>query len=241
MQVQNRGPGGATATIAEESALSSRPLTRPAYPRLAGRLRVGILGESATMSLRTLVGSAPGFAAPQSFDRPYQLRDFTGSVLVVQSNDPPRAVSAVLDHCPAGPAILVITDVRDPDIAIETLRRGASSYLVAAECSRDEFLFSLVGTANRHSSMSPSVTTALVRRFHMQAPRRLEDGLEDLLTPRDEAILALLAEGCSNLQIAGRLCLAEKTIRNYISRLYTKLDVGSRAEAIVWWLHRHAV
>ena len=208
--------------------------------RVGGRMRVAIVGDAVSMSLRTLIGSAPGFAAPQSYDRPHQLRGFTGAAVVLRSGDPARAVSAALDHCPVA-TIVVLTDVRDPAVAIETLRRGATSYLIAAECSREEFLFALVGTANGHSSMSPSVTTALVRRFHTQSPRMSDDGREDLLTARDEAILALLAEGCSNMQIAGRLCLAEKTVRNYISRLYTKLRVGSRAEAIVWWLHRRAV
>ena len=221
-----------------------RPLPRRPHPvpgRVGGRLRVAIVGESVPMSLRTLVGSAPGFAAPQSLERPHQLRGFTGAAVVVQSGDPTRAVSAALDHCPGCPPILVLTDVRDPAVAIETLRRGATSYLIAAECSREEFLFSLVGAANGHSSMSPSVTTALVRRFHLQAPRASSDGLADQLTSRDEAILTLLAEGCSNMQIATRLCLAEKTVRNYISRLYTKIEVGSRAEAIVWWLNRRSV
>lgn len=221
-----------------------RPLPRRPHAvpgRVGGRLRVAIVGESVPLSLRTLIGSAPGFATPQSLERPTQLRGFTGSAVVVHSAEPVRTVSAALDHCPGCPPIMVLTEVRDPAVAIETLRRGATSYLVGAECSREEFLFSLVGTANGHSSMSPSVTTALVRRFHLQAPRAGSDGLAEQLTSRDEAILTLLAEGCSNMQIATRLCLAEKTVRNYISRLYTKIEVGSRSEAIVWWLGRQSV
>jgi DNA-binding NarL/FixJ family response regulator len=171
-------------------------------------------------------------------ERTIQLRDFTGAAVVVHSNRPDRLVSAVMDARSGCPPIVVLTNVRDPALAIETLRRGATSYLIAAECSRQEFLFSLVGTTAGHSSMSPSVTAALVQRIHLQAPRSGHEDPTDPLSTRDVAILNLLADGCTNMQIATRLCLAEKSVRNAVSRVYSKIQVGSRAEAIVWWINR---
>lgn len=55
-----------------------------------------------------------------------------------------------------------------------------------------------------------------------------------LLTKREQQILSMIAEGRSNAHIAAKLCLAKQTVRNYASRIYIKLSVSSRAEAIVW-------
>ena len=54
------------------------------------------------------------------------------------------------------------------------------------------------------------------------------------LTVRERQLLSMIARGWSNTDIAAELQLAEQTVRNYVSRLYAKLDVGSRAQAIVW-------
>ncbi|HEY0737844.1 MAG TPA: LuxR C-terminal-related transcriptional regulator, partial [Herpetosiphonaceae bacterium] len=57
---------------------------------------------------------------------------------------------------------------------------------------------------------------------------------EQLLTARERQILDLLAEGWDNAGIASTLSLAEQTVRNHLSRIYMKIDVRSRTEAIVW-------
>ena len=79
-----------------------------------------------------------------------------------------------------------------------------------------------------------------VREFtgsHPLPPEPEETSLEGL-TQREREALALLCDGCSNAQIAWQLHIAEKTVRNHISRLYSKLGVHSRAQAIVF-AHRH--
>lgn len=171
-------------------------------------------------------------------EHPTQLRVPSISAVVVHSDRPDRTVSATIDACPGCPPILVLTNVGDPAVAIESLRRGATSYLIAAECSRQELLFSLLGTATGHSSMSPSVTTALLQRVHLPAPCGGQDDPFNTLTSRDLTILDLIAQGCTNSQIARHLCLAEKSVRNAVSRVYAKIEVSSRAEAIVWWINR---
>ncbi|NLD44157.1 MAG: response regulator transcription factor [Chloroflexi bacterium] len=70
-------------------------------------------------------------------------------------------------------------------------------------------------------------------------PSRQESvGADDGLTPREREVLALLASGRTNADIAAALCLAPQTVRNYVSVLYGKLGVASRAEAIVWGRER---
>lgn len=211
-------------------------------PGTAGkRLHVAILGAAVPMSLGGFIASAPGFDAPLLVERPSQLRGFRGAAVIIHSATPHRTVTATLNGSPHCPPILVLTNVPDTALAIETLRRGATSYLIAGECSRDELLFSLRGTAEGHSSMSPSITTALVQRIHQQGTQGPDDDPADPLTPRDLTVLTLVADGCTNMQIATRLGLSEKTVRNAVSQLYSKIHVGSRAEAIVWWIRRRAV
>jgi DNA-binding NarL/FixJ family response regulator len=205
------------------------------------RLHVAVLGSAVPTPLSGSIASAPGFDAPLLVERPSRLKGFRGAAVVIHSAAPHRTVTATLNGTLDCPPILVLTNVPDTALAIETLRRGATSYLIAGECSRDEFLFSLRGTAEGHSSMSPSITTALVQRIHQQGTRSPDAEPAHPLTPRDLAVLTLVADGCTNTQIATRLGLAEKTVRNAVSQLYGKIHVGSRAEAIVWGIRRRAV
>jgi DNA-binding NarL/FixJ family response regulator len=58
----------------------------------------------------------------------------------------------------------------------------------------------------------------------------------DALTEREEEVVALLARGLSNAEIAGELVVTHKTVRNHAARVYAKLGVHSRAEAVATWL-----
>ena len=59
------------------------------------------------------------------------------------------------------------------------------------------------------------------------------------LTPREYKLLSLIAQGLDNAQIADNLYLAEQTVRNYISRVYSKINVESRAQAVIWAKERY--
>lgn len=72
----------------------------------------------------------------------------------------------------------------------------------------------------------------------VEARERVEDSAFDALTPREREVLALIAEGLGNAQIAQRLDISEKTVRNHVSNLFDKLGVWTRAQAIVFALER---
>jgi len=83
-------------------------------------------------------------------------------------------------------------------------------------------------------------TWALNRYKALRRAHRLAETEQvwESLTAREREVLALVAQGKDNAQIGQRLCLAEQTVKNYVHRLYVKLGVKSRAEAVVWaaWL-----
>ena len=60
----------------------------------------------------------------------------------------------------------------------------------------------------------------------------------DSLTDREKEILRLIAEGLTNKEIAGKICLSDKTVRNYVSSILQKLDVSHRTQAAVYYLEK---
>jgi DNA-binding NarL/FixJ family response regulator len=109
---------------------------------------------------------------------------------------------------------------------------GASGYVLKQIQGSD--LVSAVRTvASGQSLLDPSATTRLMAR--LRGGQEQEEDLDALpgLTDREREILALIGEGLTNRQIGQRLFLAEKTVKNHISRLLAKLGVERRIQAAV--------
>jgi DNA-binding NarL/FixJ family response regulator len=103
-------------------------------------------------------------------------------------------------------AILVITWEETPQVRREALEAGAKGYLVHGQFSLSELVF---------------------------AVRSISEGGTELLTRREQTILELMQAGQSNQQIAENLGIEEKTVKNHINRLYSKLHLHNRCEAII--------
>ncbi|MGL4650256.1 MAG: response regulator transcription factor, partial [Caldilineaceae bacterium] len=72
-----------------------------------------------------------------------------------------------------------------------------------------------------------------------QSARKAEDAAFGALTDQELHILSLITEGLTNKEIAGRVFLSEKTVRNYVSSILAKLDLASRAEAAAYAVRHH--
>jgi DNA-binding NarL/FixJ family response regulator len=91
-------------------------------------------------------------------------------------------------------------------------------------------------TANGETTVSPQVTETLYRVVQQGTPT--DSTLAEKLNEREREILNLLANGLSNAEIAERIHLAEGTVRNYVSTIFTKLDVSDRTQAAaIAWRH----
>ena len=85
--------------------------------------------------------------------------------------------------------------------------------------------------------LAPSVTADVLLRFGeltRPAQTRAQSREEDLLTGRQKEVLALVAEGLTNREIAGRLIISDNTVRNHISHIMDKLDMTRRAQAAAY-------
>jgi two-component system response regulator DevR len=153
---------------------------------------------------------------------------------------------AVLDvRLPDGNGIEVCRDIRsdDPDIAclmltsftdeealFDAIMAGAAGY-VLKQIKGSDLVDSVRRVAAGQSLLDPQVTARVLERIR-RGPD--EDPRVSHLTEQERRILDLLAEGLTNRQIAGRMYLAEKTIKNYVSNLLMKLGMDRRTEAAVY-------
>jgi len=129
-------------------------------------------------------------------------------------------------------ACLMLTSFDDEEALLDSIMAGASGYVLKQIKGSD--LVSAVRTVARGQSLlDPSATTRLMARLRGgQRQEEEPDGLPGL-TDREREILTLVGEGLTNRQIGQRLYLAEKTVKNHISRLLAKLGVERRIQAAV--------
>jgi DNA-binding NarL/FixJ family response regulator len=130
-------------------------------------------------------------------------------------------------------ACLMLTSFDDEDALLDAIMAGASGYVLKQISGTD--LISAVRTVGSGQSMlDPGAATRLMARLRGQAAQKPQqpDALAEL-TDRERDILALIGEGLTNREIGQRLYLAEKTVKNHISRMLAKLGVERRVQAAV--------
>ena len=131
-----------------------------------------------------------------------------------------------------GVAVVIVTMYADEDHATDALRVGANAFL-SKNVSLETLLQAIDTVRGGGSFIESSVAQHLFRRL---APWEKQEA--DLLTPQERTILRLLAEGCTNADVAKRLFLSEKTIKQYVHRLFTKLQGRDRTEAVAGAVRR---
>ena len=132
--------------------------------------------------------------------------------------------------------VLMLTSFADEEALFASIMAGASGYVLKQIRSND--LVSAVLTIGRGQSLlDPSLTQGVLDRL-MKSQQLLKDEKLARLSAQEERILALLADGMTNRQIGDEIHLAEKTVKNYVSTILSKLEVARRAEAAAY-LARH--
>jgi DNA-binding NarL/FixJ family response regulator len=134
----------------------------------------------------------------------------------------------------AAPRILILTTFDLDDYVYEALRAGASGFLLK-DASAGELADAVRVVAAGDGLLAPSVTRRLIAEFARLGARRSPDrkNLKDL-TDRETEVLALVARGLANAEIAAQLFVAEQTIKTHVSRVLTKLGLRDRAQAVVF-------
>jgi two-component system response regulator DevR len=132
--------------------------------------------------------------------------------------------------------VLMLTSFADDEALFASIMAGASGY-VLKQVRPGELLRAIRAVGAGDSLLDPSVTSAVLDRLR-KGKHLMKDERLARLSPQEERILQAIAEGETNRQIGEDLGLAEKTVKNYVSSILSKLEVARRAEAAAY-LARH--
>jgi two-component system response regulator DevR len=211
---------------------------KPTPPPEKKRLRIALVDDSEVVriGLRSLLGADPtleivgeagtvasgvdtcGRAKPDVVLLDIRLPDGTGF----------DACRQILQRSPAT-RVLILTSVADDALVDDAIRAGAHGYLLK-EIDGRALLQAIRDVAAGMSILDPAVTARVMQFMKSGGPAT--DALA-ALSPQERRVVALIAEGCTNKEVAAKLNLSEKTVKNYLSTVFEKLHVSRRAEAAV--------
>jgi two-component system response regulator DegU len=127
--------------------------------------------------------------------------------------------------------VVMLTMHADKDLIDAAIKAGAVGYLTK-DCSTDEVIEAVKMAANGETALSPQLAKTMlseVRKIDEKAARE-EDRL---VTKREEEVLQLIADGCSTPEVAQRLYISQKTVKNHLASIYEKLNARDRTQAVL--------
>jgi NarL family two-component system response regulator LiaR len=138
-----------------------------------------------------------------------------------------RKVKQVSPHS----QIIVLTSYHEDEYIFPALRAGALSY-VLKDVGPDELADTVRKAARGESVLHPRVASRVVQE--LRGARRDTPNLFTDLSDRELDVLRLIADGCSNAEIANKLCISEKTVKGHVSNILSKLHMMDRTQAAVF-------
>lgn len=143
-----------------------------------------------------------------------------------------EACRAIRTQCP-DTRVLFLTSFADDDAVLATILAGADGFLLK-EVSSDQLIKAVQAVASGRSILDPAITRRVlgtVRSLSSSTDREQKDPL----SPQEERVVALVAEGKTNKEIAAALNLSDKTVGHYLENIFQKLHVTRRAQAAVYF------
>jgi DNA-binding NarL/FixJ family response regulator len=128
--------------------------------------------------------------------------------------------------------VIMLTVYEDTDTIFKALRAGASGYLLK-RCGQEELFHAIQDILEGGAPMSSAIARKVVAAFH--EPVKTEDTTV-VLSGREREILDLLSEGLSNKEIGAKLNLSQFTVKNHLAKVFEKLHVRCRTEAVMAYL-----
>jgi len=125
--------------------------------------------------------------------------------------------------------VIIVTMFEDDDSVFAAMRAGARGYVLKG-AGQEEMLRTIRAVARGEALFGPAIAARLASLFN--APRPSNSAFPEL-TDRELEVLDLLAQGKNNQEIAGRLVITNKTVRNHLSNIFSKLQVADRVQAII--------
>jgi len=140
-----------------------------------------------------------------------------------------EATRRISEEAP-GTRVVILTMHSDHSVLTEAIRAGAAGYLVK-DCSTDEVVTAVRMAAEGETALSPELAASMLDEVHRLEVR--DDEEEPLITKREEEVLQLVADGLSTTEVAARLYISVKTVKNHLASIYQKLDSRDRTQAVL--------
>jgi DNA-binding NarL/FixJ family response regulator len=129
--------------------------------------------------------------------------------------------------------IIVLTIHEDREYLIKTIQMGAEGY-VLKDAEPSVLIGAIRSVHQGQSYIQPNMTKELVKEFNRLTLHGRERNGENRLTAREREVLKLIAEGMINKEIATKLYISEKTVKNHVSSIFRKLNVSDRTQAAIY-------
>jgi two-component system response regulator DegU len=128
--------------------------------------------------------------------------------------------------------VVMLTMHADQSVIADALRAGAAGYLVK-DCSIEEIAAAIRMAANDEADLSPTLAGAMLTEVRRMTPEPSLEENERVVTRREIDVLQLIADGCSTPEVAERLFISQKTVKNHLASIYQKLDARDRTQAVL--------
>ncbi len=132
--------------------------------------------------------------------------------------------------------VMMLTYTDESEQVVEAIRQGASGYLVHGQFEAEELAARIRQLAAGDTVLSPAVVGTVFDALRRTPGSPDEASGPASLTGREREIMNLISQGLTNQQIATRFVLSEKTVKNHVNRIYSKLGASNRAHATALWL-----
>jgi DNA-binding NarL/FixJ family response regulator len=213
-------------------------------PTSGGKIRVLVADDHALFreGVNALLAATPDIevigeasSGDEAVDRAEQLGP---DVILMDINMPGingiDATRTILQRSPQM-GIVMITMLEDDSSVFAAMRAGARGYVLKG-AHHNEMLNAIRAVAQGQALFGPGIARRMVNFFRASGERQREPSSETAfpeLTEREREILELVAQGRKNPEIADRLVISPKTVRNHITNIFSKLQVADRSEAII--------
>ena len=165
-----------------------------------------------------------------------QVRQFQPDLVLMDLKMPRmngiQATKAIREQFPKV-RVLVLTTYDADEWVLDAIRNGASGYLLK-DTPQEELIKAIMNTMKGWNPIDPQVAGKILNHVaHQSVPVQQDPKLIGQLSHREREVLRLLASGLSNTEIAQTLFLSEGTIKNYVSMIFSKLQVADRTQAAI--------
>ncbi|HET8615215.1 MAG TPA: response regulator transcription factor [Actinomycetales bacterium] len=217
---------GGQSSLLRVVVADDNPIVRMGLVQLLGASgRIDVVGEAST--------------GQQALEAVEQHRP---DVLLLDVRMPGGDGLDVLPEVAAQTRVLMLTQTDDDDTIVDALRRGAVGYLVYGQFDPTSLAVAVLGAARGEAALSPVAGRAVQRSLMRPVP--VEPLADDparhvpwaQLSEREVEVMTLVAAGLTNTEIATRLFLSVKTVKNHLNRIFPKLMVTTRSQAIARWV-----